>query len=157
LAVEAQGKKDPYKHGTWAYYAAYLWEKYRKPAVLLVVCQDVSTARWAEGPFTFGIPQWQTLILRPLVLRPHNLPLITDAAEAAKDIPVAVFSALAHSKSPQVEKMLGALATAFKSADDDITPFMDFTEIGLASTQAAEIWETLMPMDTSLFKGPSAE
>ena len=50
LAVEAQGRKDPAKYSSWAYYLAHLHAKYGLGPVLLVVCQDESTARWATGP-----------------------------------------------------------------------------------------------------------
>ncbi len=72
LAIESQGKKDPRKLGSWAYYASYLYSKYNKPPVLLVVCQDESTARWAETPFHIGLPYWRTVTVRPLALGPHS-------------------------------------------------------------------------------------
>jgi hypothetical protein len=156
LAVEAQGRKDPAKHSSWAYYAAYLQAKYRKPPVLLVVCQDTATARWAERPVDLGTAQWPTLTLRPLVIGPHNLPLITDPTEVTKDVPFAVLSALVHSKSPQVETALRAIVAATKEADEASVAFLDILEIGLAGTHAAPIWETLMTMDTSMLRGTLA-
>ncbi|MFD5066072.1 hypothetical protein ACFWNO_48435, partial [Streptomyces sp. NPDC058394] len=74
LAVEAQGKKDPDKPASWAYYASYLLAKYRLQPMLLVVCQDRSTAEWAARPVRFGPPQWPLLTLCPLVAGPHNMP-----------------------------------------------------------------------------------
>ncbi|MEV5971808.1 hypothetical protein [Streptomyces sp. NPDC051921] len=65
LAIEAQGKKDPAKPASWAYYTAYLWTKYRLPTALLVVCQDRSTADWAGRPVTSGPPHielWRNLV-----------------------------------------------------------------------------------------------
>jgi hypothetical protein len=44
LIVEAQGKKDPGKPASWAYYVAHLYAKYRIPPVLLVTCQDKAIA-----------------------------------------------------------------------------------------------------------------
>ncbi|MGI5376300.1 hypothetical protein ACQEV2_18980 [Streptomyces sp. CA-251387] len=48
LAIEAQGRKDPDKPASWAYYASYLLTKYRLQPMLLVVCQD------RGGPATSG-------------------------------------------------------------------------------------------------------
>src|SRR5882757_5312536 len=59
LAVESQRRKDPDKHGSWAFYLSYLYEKYRKPPVLVVVCSDEGTARWASAPFHLGVPKWR--------------------------------------------------------------------------------------------------
>ncbi|GHA79227.1 hypothetical protein GCM10010392_00620 [Streptomyces clavifer] len=56
LAVEAQVRKDPAKHSSWTYYLAHLNAKYGIGPVLLVVCQDESTARWAARPIRIGPP-----------------------------------------------------------------------------------------------------
>ncbi|WP_225850006.1 hypothetical protein [Streptomyces sp. HPF1205] len=156
LAVEAQGRKDMDKSSSWAYYAAYLQAKYRKPPVLLVVCQDESTARWAERPMDLGPPQWPTLTLRPLVLGPHNLPLITDPTEVQKDVSFAVLSAMVHGRNPQVEEALRAIVSATKDAEEAPVTFLDILELGLVGTPAAQIWEILMTMDTSMLRGSIA-
>jgi len=54
LAVEAQGRRDEKKASSWAYYVAHLQTKYELPVLLLVVCQDRTTAKWAVGPFDCG-------------------------------------------------------------------------------------------------------
>lgn len=87
LAIESQGKKDPEKPASWAYYASFLLTKYRLQPMLLVVCQDRATAEWAEQPVSFGPRQWPVLILRPLVAGPHNMPVITDPPRFARTLP----------------------------------------------------------------------
>ncbi|MFJ1832251.1 hypothetical protein ACIOG9_48340, partial [Streptomyces sp. NPDC088178] len=86
LAIEAQGKKDPRKTVSWPYYVSYLHNRYGLPILLLVVCQDHATAEWAARPISIGLRQWQTFALYPLVAGPHNMPVITDVAEARKDL-----------------------------------------------------------------------
>lgn len=54
LAVESQGARKPEKESSWPYYVAHLQAKYRLPVLLLVVCQDLPTAKWAAGPFDCG-------------------------------------------------------------------------------------------------------
>ncbi|MEV2233443.1 hypothetical protein AB0H69_33370 [Streptomyces phaeochromogenes] len=54
LAVEAQERRDAKKASSWAYYIAHLQAKYGLPVLLLVVCRDRPTAKWAAGPSTAG-------------------------------------------------------------------------------------------------------
>ncbi|MCF6523523.1 hypothetical protein [Streptomyces sp. JJ36] len=158
LAVEAQGKKDPDKHASWAYYLAHLYAKYKLPPVLLVVCQDQRTAAWAEAPARIGPPEWPALTLRPLVLGPHNVPAITDPARAAQDIPLATLSAMTHGKDPHADEILRALASALKTLDEDTASiFIEITELGLGSTRAAQTWRNLMAVDLSFFRSETSQ
>jgi hypothetical protein len=159
LAVESQGRKDSGKEGSWAYYVGYLLAKYKMPLVLLVTCQDESTARWAKGPFHFGMPQWRTLALTPLVFGPHNTEFITDPAAAAADIPYAVFAAIAHAKHPQADTMLKALMTALDTTDSETALyFSEWTQLGLAGSPAAHIWRNLaVTLSPSFFRSELAE
>jgi hypothetical protein len=158
LAVEAQGKKEAKKEGSWTYYLAHLYEKYKLPPVLLVVCQDRRTAIWAGAPVRIGPPQWASLIMRPLVLGPHNVPVITDPAEAARDIPLATLSAVTHAKEPGAAAILKVLASAMKTLDEDTAAlFSDLPELGLGETPAARTWRKLMAIDLSLLHGPTSQ
>ncbi|MGR8008919.1 hypothetical protein [Streptomyces hypolithicus] len=158
LAVEAQGKKDPGKPASWAYYLAHLYAKYNVPPVLLVVCQDKNTAAWAAEPVDIGPPQWPALTMRPLVLGPHNVPTITDPATAIRDIPLATFSAITHGKDPDAAAILKALAAALKTVDEETAGiFIEITELGLGTTPAAQIWRNLMSVDLSFFRSETAQ
>jgi hypothetical protein len=95
LAVESQGKPDPNKHNSWTYYLAHMYAKYRLPPFLVVVCKDKATASWAAEPIRVGRSFHTSIVVHPLVLGPGTLPVITEAEEAAQDIGVAAFSALA--------------------------------------------------------------
>ena len=154
LAVEAQCRNDEDKPGAWAYYASYLREKHGKaPVVILAVCQDEKTARWAQGPFELGAPFWPTVTLRPLVAGPHNVPVITDVDEAVRDIPLATLSAIAHARTAVAESVLISLAKALKSADEKTAQvFSELTELGLGDAPAASIWSKMMAVDTSFFR-----
>jgi hypothetical protein len=158
LAVESQGRKDPDKHGSWAYYAAYLYAKYRKPPLLLVVCQDQATADWADEPFHIGLPYWRTLTVNPLVLGPNKVPVITDPSEAAKDVPLAAFAAITHSKSPQADSILRAVHPALKTVDPETRViFAELIEQGLGTTPAARIWKDIMAVDLSFFRSETSQ
>ncbi|QLY32977.1 hypothetical protein [Nocardia huaxiensis] len=127
LLVQALAYDDPAKASTWAYHLAHLYEKYRLPPVLLVVCRDKITAMWAACPQEIGLPHWPGLSVRPLVLGPHNTPFMTDPKQAAKDLPLATLSALTHAGGPQGAASLRALSIALRR-----TPAEDrhlFTEL----------------------------
>jgi hypothetical protein len=158
LAVEAQGKKEAKKEGSWTYYLAHLYEKYKLPPVLLVVCQDRRTAIWAASPVRIGPPQWTSLIMRPLVLGPHNVPVITDPAEAARDVPLATLSAVTHAREPGADAILKTLASAMKTLDKDTASvFIELTELGLGNAPAAQTWRNLMAVDLSFFRSETSQ
>jgi len=153
VVIEAQTRKDPDKPGAWAYYASHLHEKYKVPVVLLVVCQDAATARWAAAPVHFGLPQWQTLSVRPLVVGPNNAPVITSVAEASRDIPLATLSVITHARDPEVGDLLTMLAAALRTTDGKTAQaFAELTELGLGDAPAAQIWSKMMVVDTSFFR-----
>ncbi|CAM5685139.1 hypothetical protein [Streptomyces hirsutus] len=158
LAVEAQGKKDPDKPASWAYYAAYLWTKYRLPTALLVVCQDHATARWAQQPVCSGPPQLPTLTLTPLVAGPHNMPVITDPEEARADLVLASLAAITHAADTVVNEILKALSTALRDAPEDIAdPIVEFTAQGLGNRPAKHLWRNLVAVDLSFYKSYLSE
>lgn len=112
LAVEAQERRDDRKEQSWAYCVAYLQSKYKLPVLLLVVCRDRATAKWAAGPFDCGTRGWTVQRTCPLVVGPDNLPMITDVRSAAKHPAMAAFSALTHANSPECDAILDALDQA---------------------------------------------
>ncbi|MDI3388194.1 hypothetical protein QIS99_18580 [Streptomyces sp. B-S-A8] len=158
LAVEAQGKKDPAKPASWAYYASYLWTKYRLPTALLVVCQDLTTAKWARQPMTCGPARIPTLTLQPLVAGPHNMPMITDPDEAREDLVLASLAAITHAADPGVDAILKALSAALKDAPDDVAnPIVEFTAQGLGNRPAKHFWRNLVAVDLSFYRSYLAE
>lgn len=149
LAIEAQGRRDGDKEVSWAYYLSFLTAKYACPALLLVVCQDKSTAEWAVGPFRLGTEDWTALSLHPLVVGPGNVPQIIDPDEAAADLTMATFSAMTHGRNPDAKDILDALARALGTADpESVTYFSELLEIGLGETPARETWRKLMAIRT---------
>ncbi|MEV0092580.1 hypothetical protein [Streptomyces sp. NPDC050738] len=157
LAVEAQSRPDPRKPASWCYYAAHLHAKYQLPVILLVTCQDKATARWASGPFTVGPAVWPLLTMRPLVLGPHNVPVVASADEAARDIPLATLSAITHGRDPGVAAILERLAEALKATDEETAAiFAELTELGLGSYPGATIWRQLMAVDLSFFRSETS-
>lgn len=159
LAVEAQSKKDSDKPSSWAYYLSFLSTKYRLPVLLLVVCQDRATAEWASQPVSLGPPQWSALTLRPLVVGPHNMPLITKPYEARADLALAALAAITHAKNPDVGGILKALSTALQDVPEAVAdPIIEFTSQGLGGNRpAAELWRNLVAVDLSFYKSYISE
>ena len=156
LAIEAQSGKVAGKEASWAYYVAHLQAKYRLPVLLLVVCQDRATAKWAAGPFSCGTRGWTAQRTYPLVAGPDNLPVITDARTAAKNLPLVVLSALAHARSADCEAILRAIITALQELQESDPEtagyFFEFLEINLGSTPAGEKLREIMSF-VSYFPG----
>jgi hypothetical protein len=143
------------KPRSWANYLAYLGDKYDCPVLLLVTCQDKATARWAAGPFVFGPDGWRrSLAIEPLVLGPDNVPAIADPEQAARNLPLAVFSAMTHGTDPSVAVILETLATALGSTDGETSDyFTELLEIGLGEGPARETWRKLMKAVGTYFPG----
>lgn len=158
LAVEAQGKKDPDKPASWMYYLSYLYAKYKMPPVLLVVCQDRATAKWAAQPVHIGPRQWASLTLRPLVAGPHNMPVIKNAADARKDLALATLSAITHADDPDIDAILKSLSAALREAPESLTgPLVELTAQGLGKRPAAQQWRNLVAVDLSFYTSPLSE
>ncbi|MFJ8750597.1 hypothetical protein ACIREO_14865 [Streptomyces sp. NPDC102441] len=158
LVIEAQGKKDPGKTASWPYYVTYLNNKYRLPVLLLVICQDHATATWAARPITIGLPQWPTVTTRPLVAGPHNMPVITNVAEARKDLALATLSAITHADNPDVDAILKTMSVALRDTPESIAePIVELIAQGLGNRPAAQQWRNLVAVDLSFYTSPLSE
>jgi hypothetical protein len=156
LAIEAQSGKVVGKEASWAYYVAFLQAKYRLPVLLLVVCQDRATAKWATGPFDCGARGWTAQRTYPLVAGPDNLPVITDARTAAKNLALAVLSVVAHARRADCGAILKAVTAALqeiqKTDPETADYFFDFLEISLGNTPAGQKLKEIMSF-VSYFPG----
>lgn len=158
LVVEAQGKQDPGKTVSWPYYVTYLNNKYRLPVLLLVICQDHATAAWAARPLTIGLPQWPTVTTRPLVAGPHNMPIITNVAEARKDLAFATLSAITHADNPGVDAILKTMSVALRDAPESLVePLVELIAQGLGNRPAAQQRRNLVAVDLSFYTSPLSE
>ncbi|MEV5956918.1 hypothetical protein AB0M11_24655 [Streptomyces sp. NPDC051987] len=158
LAVESQGKPDERKRGSWPYYLAFLYEKYRCEPVLIVTTQSSATAKWAAQPIQLGLRGRESLTVRPLVLGPDNVPLIADEREAVRDVPLAVLSAMTHGRGRQAPAILESLAAALKTIDrDSAAVFVQFVDSCLVDPQAKQMWRDLMTAIQYFWRHPLAE
>ncbi|WP_327430176.1 hypothetical protein [Streptomyces sp. NBC_01236] len=145
LAVKAQERRDTKKESSWPYYVAYLQAKYSLPVLLLVVCRDRATTKWAAGPFDCGTRGWTAQRTYPLVVGPDNLPVITDERTAAEKPAMAAFSALTHANSPDVDAILDSLGRALAGMDlDAVGYFYQFLDSALGATPAGDKWRNIV-------------
>ncbi|MFE0946408.1 hypothetical protein [Streptomyces mutabilis] len=158
LIVEAQGKQDEGKRGSWPYYLSYLYAKYGWEPVLVVITQNSATARWAAQPIRRGLPGWHSMTVRPLVIGPDNVPVIASEREAERDIPLAVLSAMTHGRGAKAAAILEPLAFALRTVDaESAAVFGQLIESCLADSRAKEIWRDLMSEIRYFFNNPVAE
>ncbi|WP_369234523.1 hypothetical protein AB5J56_22255 [Streptomyces sp. R21] len=149
LAIEAQGRRDTDKENSWAYYVAYLRAKFRLPVLLLVICQDRATAKWATGPFSCGARGWPAQTTYPLVVGPDNVPVLTDQRAVEENLAMAAFSAVTHGRSPDATVILDALARALQATDGKSAKYYyDFLEVGLGDTPAGDKWRDILSFIT---------
>ncbi|MCF3104060.1 hypothetical protein IPZ58_21055 [Streptomyces roseoverticillatus] len=146
VAVAMQEWRNEDKPARWTGYLSHLMARYDCPALLLVVCQDKEVEEWAAGPFQLGPEGWTALSLRPLVLGPGNVPLITDPDRATQDLLPAVISVVAHSREEEdAAAALKALGKALATVDSDSAAFCwELLEIGLGDFLTEDIRRHLM-------------
>ncbi|WP_212761317.1 hypothetical protein [Nocardia uniformis] len=141
LLVESLAWDDSDRPAAWARDLAQLSFEYRLPPVLLVICRDRVTAMWAMNTAAVGLPLWPSVEVHPLVVGPHNVPIVMDPDAATANIPLATLSAIAHARAPQIDAILKALAAGLARVDiDDARVFAELTHLGLAGSAAAEVW-----------------
>ncbi|WP_068052317.1 hypothetical protein [Nocardia xishanensis] len=105
VIIEVQLKPDPDKHWSWPVYLTTLRARLRCRTALLVLCPNERTADRCGRPI--GIAPGCTL--RPLVVSPNKVPVVTDAATATNNPELAVLSAIAHRRHPERDAILTTL------------------------------------------------
>ncbi|MER6010513.1 hypothetical protein [Streptomyces bluensis] len=145
LAIDVQTEQDPDKALSWACHVAYLQMTYDRPALLLVVCRNRSTAAWAAGPFESRLGTWTSQSLHPFVLGPDNLPQITNESMVVRQPALAALAAIAHSESESVAAVLAVLARGLRALDRHTAMYVrELLEAGLMATPARETWRELL-------------
>jgi len=79
IVVETQLSRDDDKHWTWPVYLTALRARQRCPVALLVITADDAVATWASASIPTGHPDF---VLRPLVMGPRSVPIVTEPQAA---------------------------------------------------------------------------
>jgi hypothetical protein len=108
LVLELQRDEDADKKYTLPVYVTVVRARKRCPAIVLVVAPDPNVAAWAADPIDLGLGLGT---VKPLVLGPAIVPVVTDEAEAMREAELSVLSAVAHGNGPEgLPVVLAALA-----------------------------------------------
>lgn len=143
VVVEIQLRPDPAKPWSWPVYTTSLRARMRCPVLLLVICPDRRTAKWASKPLDIGFGHPSTT-LTPLVLDPSAVPVVTDPEVAAELPELAVLSAVAHPNHPDHTQIWMALATGLRTLGAD--PALRYHDFILTMLPRAvrPAWEAFM-------------
>jgi hypothetical protein len=114
FVVEAQSDPDPRKRRVWPFYVTGFAVRFDCPVTLVVFALDEEVAAWCDQPIDLGRGRG---FLFPVVIRPRNIPVITDPARAAAAPELAVLSVLAHGREPGAEYIAQAALAACERLD----------------------------------------
>jgi hypothetical protein len=138
---EVQRKRDPAKLRTWKLYVAQLEAELEVDVALLVYCPKPATARWYNGLLDSKV---SSIILRPFIFTPDDVPLIFDVEVARSNLPLATFSLIVHGDKAVVDEMFPVLAEALRSIGPQrATAYYDIVLAGLP-LPARLRWEAFM-------------
>ncbi|WP_437482665.1 hypothetical protein WME75_41315 [Sorangium sp. So ce1014] len=116
IVVEVQLGVDPDKPYVWPVYVTQTRARHRCSTWLLIVTIDAEIARWCSRPIDAGHPDWT---LKPLVLGPAGVPVVTDAEQAKAAPEVVVLSAMAHGRGEAGEAIGVAFLGAATGLDEE--------------------------------------
>lgn len=141
VVFEVQRKRDRAKLRTWKLYVAQLETELNVDVALLVFCPDPATARWYNDLLSGN---GLSLVLRPFIFTPHDVPLILDVELARSNLAMATFSLICHGDQDVVDGMFPVLAEALRSlSPDKATLYHDIVLAGLP-VPARIRWEAFM-------------
>lgn len=138
VVVEVQLRPDKDKSWSWPVYLTTLRARLKCPTVLLVLCPDKRTATYCRRPITVA-PEFT---LKPLVVSPTDVPVVTDPEVAAANPQMAVLSAIGHGDHPDSETILTILTTCVLPTPHG-TRYIDLVA-GLLPDAARHFLESLM-------------
>ncbi|WP_157930517.1 hypothetical protein [Glycomyces xiaoerkulensis] len=133
------------KQRAWHWYLAYLEAYFGLPATLIILTADPATAAACRAPMTLGPERRASATIHPFVIGPDNTPFITDLAQAAEDIMLAIMAALTHRNHPDIAIALDVLAEALDGIDLESAKFFaEYIEVGLGEGSAHDHWRSII-------------
>ncbi|HET8682308.1 MAG TPA: hypothetical protein VFM54_10600 [Micromonosporaceae bacterium] len=141
VVLEVQRSRDRGKWRMWKLYVAQLEAELDVDAALMVYCPDLAVARWYQRMFEF---EGLSLLLRPLVFTPYEVPLVANVELARAHPALAVLSAICHGGHAEVDEMFPALVEALRSVGPNrAILYYDVVLAGLPPAARAR-WEAFM-------------
>jgi hypothetical protein len=156
LVLEVQRERDNDKPAAWGFYGMTLVNRYKLPVVIVVITTASGCERWAGQTFDFGLGMGDALAVRPLVLGPDSVRAITHVSDAEADPFYAALSVVVHRDDRNVDAILKAVADGLATTPDpDRAVLVDYIELTLGKSPAAELWRKLMSVHPDVFQGPT--
>lgn len=115
LIIEIQLRKDGMKRRVWPAYVGVAHARHGCGVAVMVVTLDRETARWAAEPIEVG----PGFVLRPIVIGPDQVPVVTAIDDAMRSPEIAVLSAMAHGYGPEGAQVGIAAAEAARGLDEE--------------------------------------
>lgn len=153
VVIEVQLRWDARKRRSWPAYVANLHARLGCPSMLLVISPGWATAAACGAPIALGHPGF---VLRPLVVGPEQVPVVTSPGEAGRSPELAVLSAVAHGGRPDADKIFEAMLAGLENIDHDHADL--YADVVLAALPAAvrDHLERLMKTDTYQYQSDFA-
>ena len=117
VVVEVQLRPDPKKRLSWPLYIAGVRARLRCPVELVVLTPSSSVASWCGEAIELDLRGRS--VVRPSVVGPANLPVVTEEAEAAQQPELAVLSVIAHGHGKNGAAIGRAALKAFAGLDEE--------------------------------------
>ncbi len=139
MIFEVQLTRDTDKRRTWPAYQAVLRAQYRCPAMVVVLAPDSAVAKWCAEPI--DLDGRGTSVMRPTVIGPSLVPVVTDPDEAARTPGVTALSVIAHGRTEHALDVGRAglhAAQSLDEADSQLYTDMVFHHLDAAARKALE-------------------
>jgi hypothetical protein len=145
FVVEAQGDMAGRKRKVWPHYITGFAVRFDCPVTLVVFALDEEVAAWCAEPIDVGRGR---CVVRPLVIGPREIPVITDPAVAAANPELAVLSVAAHGREPGAEFIArAALAACVRLDSQDGLHYADFINAFLGDLARAALRQIMQVND----------
>ncbi|GAB3997389.1 hypothetical protein GCM10029992_20140 [Glycomyces albus] len=145
IVIEPQTSPCQEKRRSWAWYIAYLLNKFEMQVTLLVLTPKEETARWARKPYGIGLEELPTMTIQPIVIGPSNVRPLRSVEAAQENVAYSVFTTLVRRNEGDAEQNLTVLAEALNGIDVETAVFWARrTEGGLGEGCARQIWRKIM-------------
>ncbi|MFI6712630.1 hypothetical protein ACIBF7_39745 [Nonomuraea sp. NPDC050478] len=135
VEIQHDKSKDPKQ---LARYAAALWLLLRCDVTVLVVCPDQGVATHYAAPVDSGLTGYR---LRPHVLGPDDIPIITDPHEASAQPALSALAVMAHGR---IRKVIEAFAMALAELRDEHAPKYYEYAYSMAAPDIRRLLEEIM-------------
>jgi len=130
IVVQVQLHRDPQKWLVWPVYITQTRAQHGCRTWLLVVTIEPEMVRWCSRTIDVG-----HFDLKPLVLGPEGVPVVTDEDQARARPELSVLSAMAHGHGEEAETIGVAFLAAAAGLDEDRRAF--YTDMVLSSLHEA--------------------